>query len=388
MFLYFIELGYPNIHNHVMKNVNEDGLPIIEITEPLPNADSPGPNERTPVLDEPEIVPLNSLTPSERDRRRVQRDRILDFLEEEERKEQLRTEELEREERRESVRKRKVALGFEIEKLKATKVLQKKMGKALLTSLANDRERVEKVQEGIPARDTKEALPKKKVTFAEEPGGQIDWGDVTPATLGPMNRNSLISKARQEKHQVMRDVVERLPLGVIESQQHCINEADSDDESNPDHALPSNPDEDEDVRTMDDSEDDGSNSIEDENLEPPESEEEYDLDAARHQREIALEYIKKRGIIGKDMATVLTSHAHSKTQDEWDQPVRVFQLESNYSCSLFVGGTTRRYPFFSSTKATYISLQSGSYCVDFAGLVDFIIHCLADSSRCNSNWEA
>jgi hypothetical protein len=195
-------------------------------------------------LDEPDLIPLTSLTPEERVRRRLERDRILDILEEEERQEQ---------------------------------------GKR-----------------------------KRSVRFA---GEEVDWGDVTPATLGPVKANTLIAKMRMEKQRVMRDVVERLSG----SQAGALSEhGDSDDESNPDLISPNSRNADligpslDGEETGSESEESGSVGLEDE----------FDMDAARHQREIALEYFEKRATIGKDMKQVLASHAR-EPQNEWNQPVGV-----------------------------------------------------------------
>ena len=287
--------------------MNEEGLPIIEITEPLPNSDFPTLKEQSVTIEGPNLVPLASLTQSERDHLRAERDRILDFLEKQEKEDQRKEEEREQNEIREDVQRRKAAVKFEPDKLKAAKEMQKKMGKALLKSMESDRQKQEKIQEEVSTGEPSQGPPVKRVRFAKERTENVDWGDVTPATLEPMNKNTLITKSRMQKNQVMKDVVERLPPGVFASQGKVVDQGDSDDESNPDSAVPSYSDDDSVIQPLDNNEDLGSNSSVDKESESFDLEEEYDMDVARHQREIALEYYEKRGIIGKNVSKSLES---------------------------------------------------------------------------------
>jgi hypothetical protein len=279
------------------------------------NNESYASNELFPVTDEPDLVPLASLSPSERHQLRIERDRILDLLEEEERQERLRDKEMEREQMEEDIRKRQVSVKFEIEKLKAAKEMQKKMGKALLKAMEKDRSNEGNALDTASAQGVKKAPPKKTVTFADDE----DNGDVSLAKLGPSNQNTLINKAKMEKHQVLRDVVERLPPGA-DSRESYVDPGDSDDDTDP-H---SDPDDGNAILPNCDSEDGSSNSTDDHESDSHMPEEEYDLDDAHHQREIALEYYKKRETVGGDISEALASHIEA--QNNWDQPVRIFRL--------------------------------------------------------------
>jgi hypothetical protein len=83
--------------------LNEEGLPIIDITEPavdISDVHSPAASFR-----EPDLISESSLSASEREQRRRTRDHILDMLEEEERLQSERDEVEEREKRMEDIHK-------------------------------------------------------------------------------------------------------------------------------------------------------------------------------------------------------------------------------------------------------------------------------------------
>lgn len=332
-----------------MQLLNEEGLPIIDISEPLGSDDTRG--SRNSLADEDVLVPLVLLSPSERDQRRLGRDRILDLLEEEERQEQKRSEELASEQRREALQKRKEAAKGEMDKLKAAKEMQKKMGKALLRNMSEAREREDKAQKEIiiQAQETEEQRrmlkPKKSVTFAEPPeesdGGSdmgnhskmrghtvnLDWGDVEPARLRATNRPTLVTKTPVERHPMKMVVVERIPGSGPDPEEPAIDERDSDDESTPGSPVPADSDEGDIIHS--DGEDHDSNYEEvclsdtDEDVcEEPVLEDEVDLAFTQHQREIALEYHSKRGTIGKATSKAMTSHSHTEGEDNWNHQVR------------------------------------------------------------------
>jgi hypothetical protein len=333
-----------------VKLVDEEGLPIIDITEPLQGAD-PTPTSDRPLMADPELVPLVSLSETEVERRRRERDRILDLLEEEERREQALIEEQEQEEKREAIIRRKNVSKFELEKLKAAKEMQKKMGKALLRNMAEAREREEKEKRVVLALDEeaeakkKTLKAKKSVSFADLPpltddernrentkisakGARFDWGDVTPAKLRATNRHTLLTKAQIEKHPMKMDVIERIPLGATLAEGSLVKQRDSDDESVPDTRISDNG---ETIQLGHDYGDDSepvevppsldSGGDEEPGNEPVEDE--CDLDMARHQREIALEYYEKRRTIGEEVLEAMGSNMPKEAADEWDQEVGI-----------------------------------------------------------------
>ncbi|KAF9036641.1 hypothetical protein BJ165DRAFT_1504853 [Panaeolus papilionaceus] len=283
--------------------VNEEGLPIIEITEPIDNE----PRRRLsaslppPVTVEP-LIKLSSLSEVAQARLKEQRNRILDLLEEEE--QQLEEQEKKREEqtRREEMQQ---DAARDKGRAKEARELQKKMGRALLKniSLAQEKEKEEKEIQRLKDEEMDRQKPssskKKTVVFADsvhdssEMGGKDqgeDWGDIIPATLRSSNRPTLL-----DKQPMKMIVVERVPGGKpANPTAHLFQyrrEPDSDDESDPD--------------PINSSDEDGEDE-EDQELEA----DEVDYDYAQHQREIALEYFKKRGSIGQAAAAALKNYAH------------------------------------------------------------------------------
>ncbi|KAG1762488.1 hypothetical protein EDD22DRAFT_891753 [Suillus occidentalis] len=207
--------------------LNEEGLPIIDITEPAVDL-----NEvyyPAAPFHEPDLIPESFLSASEREQRRRTRERILAMLEEEERSQ------LERDE-------------------------------------AEER---------------------------EKPHG-------SSAMRGGQTAGSSVDQGR---HPMKMHVVERHPASH-QSLSRFQPEGDSDDE--PLSTTSSTPSK---VGNMphkfyaSDSDDDES----DEGL----LEEEFDWDSAQHHREVALEYYKKRHVIGAEAARAMTSHTHD--DEEWNQ---------------------------------------------------------------------
>ncbi|KAJ7444828.1 hypothetical protein FB451DRAFT_71212 [Mycena latifolia] len=295
------DAGEPQNRNEEGQLLNEEGLPIIDITEPVHAPDIPPslfPDEETP-------IPLASLPLSDQERRRRERDRILDLLEEEEQAEQAREEEFSKEQRQEILRKRKMAAQDELNRLKAAKDMQKKMGKALLQGLSIAREQATPAESLAPdpVVTANEVAPvlQKSVKFADAAGEvetpQVqkeetpDWGDVVPARLRPNSGRSLMSNAQIVGHPMKMQVVERIP-GKPKLDQP---QPDSDDESAP----PDSP-------TVADSDEEGG-FISDEELA-----EQVDLDFAHHQREITLEYHAKRAKMAETTSTAMKSHSHDR----------------------------------------------------------------------------
>lgn len=246
-------------------------------------------------------------------RRRADRERILDVLEEEERLEAER--EAAEEEESHLARKKK---------LEAARELRKAMGRALVKNVKDFKAKEEKAKNALLEADTtasadesKRLKPKKSVSFdlpPEEspvsPASQWDWGDITPARLQPHRPSTPVA------HGSMKfQVVERFPRKLqLES-----SSKDSDDESDPE-PVPGSGDEDKADPTpvkhaefhSDESTEDGGDFEFDEA--------ETDLDAAQHQREIALAYYEKREKFAVQAAAVFSSHSHID-EDPWDRPV-------------------------------------------------------------------
>ena len=208
-------------------------------------------------------------------------------------------------------------------RLQAARELQKAMGRTLVKNVRDFKEKEEQAKNAAllevdttVAEESKRLKPKKSVSFDLPPeespvsaGPQQDWGDVTPARLQP--KQPLTPNA----HGPMKfQVVERFP-GKL---QLGSSSKDSDDDSDPEPA----PDSEEDSSLMkhvgfhsDESTEDGGD------LEF--QEDEMDLDAAQHQREVALAYYEKREKFAAQAAAAFSSHSHVE-EDPWDRPVGLF----------------------------------------------------------------
>ena len=283
--------------------------------------------------DTSDLVPLASLPDLEREKRRVERDRILDMLENEEASETTQSKSSSHNEDAQS----------KVEQLKAAREMQKKMGKALLRNMAEARAKEEeKLRSEAPFPSssvddkTKIRKVKKSVSFAQLPTdgtgepkdrtlirekeAKIDWGDVAPARLRSDNKNKPMTKAQMNSLPMKLDVVERTPSAPSLFKDPMVAAVDSDDES-----IPGSPASD-DETTLDDAV--GTRTVPELDSEDEESDDEipsdegeaFDLDDALHHREVALAYYEKRNVVGSDAATALTSHSH-EGEDDWDQPV-------------------------------------------------------------------
>ncbi|KAF7363683.1 Glycosyltransferase Family 22 protein [Mycena sanguinolenta] len=320
------EAGAPQRRNESGQLLNDEGLPIIEITEPATASES---QPASGYLDEDAPAPLSALSGSERERRRHERDRILDLLEEEERVEHAREqarEEISEEQRHEILQKRRAAAEKESSRSKAAKDMQRKMGKALLRDMATSREESTPDPTLAVAQESKgtAANPTKTVTFANEvevPGSldteTSDWGDVVPGRLRAKGGPSLISNAQLDGTPMKINVVERVPGKPVGPQ------SDSDDESEP----PDSP-------TVADSDEEGGGFESDEELA-----EEVDMDFARHQREIALEYNSRRAKMAETTSNALQSHFH----------------DQDYTTSQNFGNQSSRKPAISHFQASRLT---------------------------------
>lgn len=310
------------------------------------------------------------------------------MLEAEEAAEEARASQEAEQARKRDIEARKEKAKKELERLKKAKEMQRKMGKALIRNVEEARERERKEKEEQDREDEKAERerkegrpqgPKKKVSFAEMPtvhvkspdtpqgtesyapaeGLSNGWGDVHPARLKPAHAVTV------GKQTMKLQVVERFPSATASSSRprsvsppppsRPATQADSDDESVPssplavesDEGVPNvqyaHPDHDAPIQSP-------SSGDEDDDL--PEDEvldDEFDFDSAQHQREIALEYYKKRSTIGEDAARALSAHTHEAVgpngeTDEWDQPVslplRQVSLTSYIRLTSITGGPT------------------------------------------------
>ncbi|KAJ3965709.1 hypothetical protein EV361DRAFT_938078 [Lentinula raphanica] len=361
--------------------LNEEGLPIIDITEPdaIPGQSSSQsnvsatPSQNNPIasLEEAPLVNLSTLSASERDLRKRERERILDMLEAEEVLADRREREKERQERREALDKRREDGKTERERLLELKETHKKMGKALLRSVVSndDHEGEEAKQPSTPSSPTpspsKEPgktpeIKKKSVSFAAddeveavspEPSPKpsqdiVDWGDVSQGRLRSKPKTLPVrdSYARQSEQLMKLQVVERSPNGQSNPSRNNDSTqppppppstskiqiidaptGDSDDESDVDSPLL------DDEPVLEDSDTEHSD------VEPGNSDldEETDWDFAQHQREIALEYHQKRDKIGRETAAAFINHTHPSDQEPSDVQISSDQPKPASSISQF-----------------------------------------------------
>jgi hypothetical protein len=236
-----------------------------------------------------ELLPLNSMSLSERARLRVERDRILDQLEEEERITQLR--EKERQSRHED--------GHKVETEEERKAIKPKKN----VSFA-----------GLPPGEQEDQRTENTIKDLQAQS-LSDAGSVVPGRLWSSNdRDTLMKRAARIAAQPMKmEVVERLPAHAPKTNESVAEVAsDSDDASSfgDDASLSQEPHDYSDIEHRDDGVLD----------------DEYDLDTAQHQREVTLEYLKKHATVGQEIFETMSSH--NETEDPWSQPVRLTHLSN------------------------------------------------------------
>ncbi|KAI0253519.1 hypothetical protein BJV78DRAFT_1360116 [Lactifluus subvellereus] len=282
--------------------LNEEGLPIIEITEPTESVSEPAPGARSvtaSIVGAEDAGFMNH---------------VLDMLEEEERIEEERSEARERERRREELEQRKANAKAELERVKSLKETQKKMGKALLKNMADARDKEEKEK----AQQEREDLELEEARRSRKPRKCVSWAELPRSARSPARSNGddtwLVDGAGSSSKPPMRShVVERFPTRSSgASSPPPVPMGDSDDESNPPSPVPSDSDEEHALS-------DGSGD-EDEPAENHASEDEFDIDSMQHQREIALAYFEKRNTIGVDAARAMSAHSHDVSgEDDWER---------------------------------------------------------------------
>ncbi|KZT71272.1 hypothetical protein DAEQUDRAFT_644807, partial [Daedalea quercina L-15889] len=290
---------------------------------------------------DPDLLPLWVLSPAEKARRKAERERILDLLEEEERIEQEREVASERERWHTELERRKEAAKGELESLRKARELQKKMGKALLRNVIEAQERVEKdaqqeAEEWIAQKEEEKGKLQKSVSFADAPRSEADgettedgsrrWGDVSLARLRK-GKTPLLTRAQMDKQPMKMDVVERHPGGARTEASSQSAEPDSDDESVPGSPVPADSDEGDVIYSGDSDEhappSSDSDATDVEHMSDggePVSWQDDDFDYAQHQREVALAYYEKRATIGMEAYSAMRAHSHDEDAHEWDQP--------------------------------------------------------------------
>ncbi|KAF4615400.1 hypothetical protein D9613_002675 [Agrocybe pediades] len=346
--------GFEQNRNERGELLNEEGLPIIDITEP--DDDSKIQSIPPPITVEP-LIPLANLPAPIKEQLREKRNRILDALEEEERLAEIAEQEREAKEMAENMRKRKEEATKEKDRLKQARELQKKMGRALLENVGKAKQKEQQEQEAQRLQDLAEdqkrkspSAKKKTVAFAdvapldgvEDKSSQMDWGDITPARLQPQKRR-LMTQSLLDKHPMKMSVVERVPGGqptiskssLPARQSHEV--PDSDDESDPEK--------DSEVSETD---------VSDE--EPVLETDEVDYDFAQHQREIALEYYKKRNIVGQEAAKAMMNHSHDLEEEDYEVPEHIRDTSkpaiSQFEASRLASAYSASAPRSSDTVST------------------------------------
>jgi hypothetical protein len=303
--------------SHNGQLVNEEGLPIIEIAEPIP-AVAPSPAfaqlpSSTVVADA--VLSQTPLSPQARERERAELDAFFDLMEEEEAEEEARAAMRERQREREEHEQRKAHAAKELERIRAAKSVQKKMGQALLRGLGDPTQ----ITPGAPAEKEKGKGKGKKVAFAEGTADEKPVASSSRVLDAPAPGKF---RPADQGHPMKFKVVERVltkapPVPHITATLTAAPEGDSDDESA--------------VATSEDSvggardslpTSDASDGDDDEPPVDPVLADEIDFDQAMHQREVALAYYEKRAVVGQDTARAMAAHTHVPGEDEWDQSVR------------------------------------------------------------------
>ncbi|CAE6470712.1 unnamed protein product [Rhizoctonia solani] len=345
--------------------LNEEGLPIMEIIEPITNANDSETqssladitSSSTSVSGQPLLSPLPSwaLSPAALAARRRERDRILDILE--------------REEEEEFAREAGAAVTYEPTDRNSTvshsvpttppRTLDQVVRSSTPISRPTASLPISSSYEGSsqpsgdsaaqPSREpltTRKPKKQKSVSFVDPPSNdhddrprapkpELDWGDVIPVQLG--SRKPGPAKG----HGVMKDLVIERPTGQSASIVHRVVDSDDEDEHeelNGIHDVP----EDEDSETEVPKEAFGQlTTSDDEPDTDPEDPaqsidiDDTDFDEAMLQREIALAYYARRNQIGTDIASgpLFNSSAMDRTvnHDEGKEQSDGGVMEANSS---------------------------------------------------------
>lgn len=294
-----------------MQLLNEEGLPIIEISEPVSDIDNA--YGAGSILRDDPIVPISSLTEAQLDIRRRERDRILDQLEEEEEEKRVQEEQREVVKDKREYEKRKERVKDDLDKLKSAKAMQKKMGKALLRSLAEDREKETKKAPAasFPAEKRPATRPSKTVSFSEETK-EAD-ADV------PSSRKH--SRVDDKEVAIMQPtVIERTPsISTIRKPFSAtpLSRSRSDQTRSTEPMKYATPLYSQSIEHgYSDSEDTSDTQVEDADS----ADEEFEF--AREQRELALEYLERKQRMGAEFMNAMANPA-SPQEPDWNQEVHI-----------------------------------------------------------------
>lgn len=261
-------------------------------------------------------LPTFALPDEERAREHAEMDRFFDMLEEEEDIEFARDAEREQQRAREEHERRKANAAKELERLRKAKEMQRRMGKALLGGLSEESPaiRVEPVVEPTVEKGSKAG---KKVAFAE---GTSEKTDLSSPGFRAVHAGQPMKFQVVERRPTKPPQAASLPLQAIE--------ADSDDESAPASPVPADSDDGGAIHSDHESPLTSEHELSDDELvEDPVLEDEFDIDEAAHQREVALAYYEKRVTLGQNAARAMSAHTHEPHEGEtpgdheWDQPV-------------------------------------------------------------------
>ncbi|KDQ18000.1 hypothetical protein BOTBODRAFT_185401 [Botryobasidium botryosum FD-172 SS1] len=284
--------GPAPLRNEAGQLVNEEGLPIMDIVESLPEPED-GPAQQSAITIEAALpLPMKYLGPDALERRKKETDRILDMLE--------REEEL---------------------------YLQREAQMAAAQSEAKNKDKAQKLEEeeerAGPEKKPASGKKKKSVSFAGAPLSEreeeedVDWGDVIPARLKPRRK-----PAKEAQSPMTLKIIEHPPARAAASvsaptgasrvskptpsRPVFASGADSDDEPSP---APSTS-----VSAPADQQEQESD------MEEEAFDEGADMDEAMLQREVALEYYKRREALGAGpQAGALGGSAAMSDPNEWDQ---------------------------------------------------------------------
>jgi hypothetical protein len=300
-----------SLHSQVGQLLNEEGLPIVEITEPISSmttntvshiASQSASSSEVHTFTEH----VSQLSQEGRAQERATIDQFFDELEAEEELEEAKNAELEQLRLHEEYERRKANAAKELERLCAATAMQKKLGKALLRGLSENSSTNEPILRAESNEDSEEGehkgskLNAKKVTFSES----VEEKPTASRSRLLSSSSGLGTRPLYNDQPMKFQVVERTSTKpAVASLNPSHPEGDSDDDSI--DGLPDSHDGDEDGEVEED----------------PVLQDETDFDDAQHQREIALAYYEKRATVGQDTARAMAAHSHEPIENEWDQPV-------------------------------------------------------------------
>jgi len=314
--------------------VNEEGLPIVDISEPMDDLDTPSLTAATDYEEEDQLPrKFSQLSAEARNFERQRRDKILQLLEEEERREEERSleearveHERQRQRTQEEMQKRMLNQGFELEKRRKAREIEKKMAKALVGGFGES--------EVTPSITTGQGK-KKSVSFAEPPSGDGEHPSADSKVPGSSWGAAVAGRVpdpRAASGQPLKfEVVEKRPPMMSKVQETAFPSdppqvASPSSSSSPESSRPTqrdrpsfanNPKDSDDESDMDDSSDSTATLA---------SEDEDAIFSAQHHRVLALEYHRRREALATSAESLSLEDKDflEKTKpnyDNWEQEV-------------------------------------------------------------------